>query len=111
MKYDQEWATKKIAIQKEEPTLEELVRRMEEINIKFQEWADEKIQETDVVARREKTDQMIGEIADYVHEMKSPHDPDIVEDGCCPFKIVFDEDFYVYFIRILLCFKCVLGSA
>ena len=34
-----------------------------------------------------------------------------VEDGCCPFKIVFDEDFYVHFICILLCFKCVLGSA
>jgi len=34
-----------------------------------------------------------------------------VEDGCCPFKIVFDEDFYVLFICILLCFKCVLGSA
>jgi len=36
---------------------------------------------------------------------------DNVEDGCCPFKIVFDEDFYVHFICILLCFKCVLGSA
>jgi len=42
-----------------------------------------------------------------------------VEDGCCPFKIVFDEglyvvfdeDLYVLFICILLCFKCVLGSA
>ena len=34
-----------------------------------------------------------------------------VEDGCCPFKIVFDEDFYVHFMCILLCFKCVLGSA
>ena len=42
-----------------------------------------------------------------------------VEDGCCPFKIVFDEDLYVvfdedlyvHFICILLCFKCVLGSA
>jgi len=21
-----------------------------------------------------------------------------VEDGCCPFKIVFDEDFYVHFM-------------
>ena len=35
----------------------------------------------------------------------------VVEDGCCPFKIVFDEDFYVHFMCILLCFKCVLGSA
>jgi len=34
-----------------------------------------------------------------------------VEDGCCPFKIVFDEDFYVHFMCILLCFECVLGSA
>ena len=42
-----------------------------------------------------------------------------VEDGCCPFKIVFDEglyvvfdeDLYVHFICILLCFKYVLGSA
>ena len=34
-----------------------------------------------------------------------------VEDGCYPFKIVFDEDFYVHFICILLCVKCVLGSA
>jgi len=34
-----------------------------------------------------------------------------VEDGCCPFKIVFDEDLYVHFICIWLCFKCVLGSA
>jgi len=25
-----------------------------------------------------------------------------VEDGCCPFKIVFDEDFYV--LSMLLCF-------
>ena len=36
---------------------------------------------------------------------------DTVEDGCCPFKIVFDEDFNVHFICILLCFKYVLGSA
>jgi len=34
-----------------------------------------------------------------------------VEDGCCPFKIVFDEDFYVHFICILLYFKYVLGRA
>ena len=34
-----------------------------------------------------------------------------VEDGCCSFKIVFDEDFYVHFMCILLCFKYVLGSA
>ena len=81
MKYDQEWAANKIAIPKEEPTLEELMRQMSKINIKFQEWADEKNkEETDVVARREKTDQMIGEIADYVQEMKSPHDPDITLD-------------------------------
>ena len=25
---------------------------------------------------------------------------EIVEDGCCPFKIVFDEDFYVHFMCI-----------
>jgi len=37
-------------------------------------------EEADVVARRKKTDQMIGEIADYVQEMKSPHDPDITLD-------------------------------
>ena len=81
MKYDQEWAANKIAIPKEEPTLEEFMRQMTEINIKFQEWADEKIQEeADVVARREKTDQMIGEYADYVQEMKSPCDPYITLD-------------------------------
>jgi len=34
-----------------------------------------------------------------------------VEDGYCPFKIVFDEDLYIHFICILLCFKYVLGSA
>jgi len=44
---------------------------------------------------------------------------EVVEDGCCPFKIVFDEglyvvfdeDLYVHFICFLLCFKYVLGSA
>jgi len=84
MKYDQEWAANKITIQKEEPTLEELVRQMEEMNMKYdQEWEAKKIliqKEADVVARREKTDQMIGEIADYVQEMKSPHDPYITLD-------------------------------
>ena len=43
----------------------------------------------------------------------------IVEDGCCPFKIVFDEGLYVvfdedlflHFICIVLSFKSVLGSA
>jgi len=25
-----------------------------------------------------------------------------VEDGCCPFKIVFDEDFYVHFMCIFV---------
>jgi len=42
-----------------------------------------------------------------------------VEDGCCPFKIVFDEDLYVVFdediyvlsMYFVLCFKCVLVSA
>jgi len=28
-----------------------------------------------------------------------------------PSRHVFDEDFYVLFMCILLCFKCVLGSA
>ena len=27
-----------------------------------------------------------------------------------PSRHVFDEDFYVHFMCILLCFKCVLGS-
>ena len=44
---------------------------------------------------------------------------EIVEDGCCPFKIVFDEglyvvfdeDLFVHFICIVLSFKSVLGSA
>jgi len=75
----------KIAIQKEEPTLEELVTQMEEMNMKYdQEWEAKRIiilKEVDVVARREKIDQMIGEIADYVQEMKSPHDPDITLDS------------------------------
>jgi len=42
-----------------------------------------------------------------------------VEDGCCPFKVVFDEDlyvvfdevFYVHFMYFLFCFKYVLVSA
>ena len=46
-----------------------------------------------------------------MNDKKIQHMASPVEDGCCPFKIVFDEDFYVHFMCILLCFKCVLGSA
>ena len=52
------------------------------------------------------------------HELMD-QDVDVVEDGCCPFKIVFDEglyvvfdeDLYVHYFCILLCFKYVLGGA
>ena len=49
IKYDQEWEANNIAIQ----------------------------EEADVITRREKSDQMIRKMADYVdQEMKSPHDLD-----------------------------------
>jgi len=53
---------------------------------------------------------MTGDASRFIN-ISLKQDGHVVEDGCCPFKIVFDEDFYVHFMCILLCFKCVLGSA
>jgi len=58
IKYDQEWEANKIAIQKEEPTLEELTRQMKKMSIKYdQEREANKIpiqEDVDVISRREK---------------------------------------------------------
>ena len=51
-----------------------------------------------------------GDCAEYVKKCAKCQEFDLLKMVAAPSRHVFDEDFYIQFMYISFCFKCVLGS-